>query len=997
MRSQSGLKTLGILVLMASAALAASFGTRVQIGGESADIALDEGRGLLYIANFTANRIDVMSMATNKIVRSIPVAQHPASLSLSGDARWLAVAHFGKDTTLAEPANKLTMIDISNNYSQQSRKLDAPPLGVAFGADNRALVVTATAFYLADPALKLTLLDTLANVVSKEIPVPAGTQPTEITAASMNTSRDGKVIFGVGSSSSTVTFRYEVETGQVLPGGIVLASGVFGPRVVSLNDNGSRVMAGWTMLSAGEDGFSNFIVQSSNEFGIGTSAFDDPRGLLYAQIPRVAGEDPVLEVMASDNLEVLERLKLPENATGKSILKGDRSVMYTVSESGVMVLPMHFLQVFPRLASSAPSVLLRGNFCDSAPIARTLTITNPGGGNTAFELKNSIPGVTVSPAKGRTPATVTVTVDPAAFPGLIGTQEAALVFSSTEAVNVLTDIRVFVNHAEPDQRGTILEVAGKLADILADPARDRYYILRQDNNRVLVFDGANHQLLKELRTNNAPTALAMTRDNKYLLVGHRGSQALAVFDLDTYERRPNVSTDAGGGHTVRSLAVSNSQILATAMDFKSAWHVLSFGNDLSPAVQLTELGVWENKLEGDSVAAASLDGAKILIASPNGTAYLYDANVDTFTASRNDFGSFSGPLAFSDVVAVIGTHVMNAELVPTVDLDTNAGIPSGLVFVNGGAIMTNGATAAGPGQIARFDLNAGLSYARTRTVEAPLLKMPDAEGAPSPFTHSLQALSNRQAFVSLSTSGVTVLPWNFEQTLPAPVISSVLSAADGKSPVASGSLISVLGSGMASANLAAKGTPLPTVLGDSCLAVNGQVIPLFFVSSTQINAQLQYGFAGAGTMILRTPSGKSPDFAFTVQPTAAAVFLTGSAGDLTNLPNIQRAANGLQVTGSNPVHLGDELVIYAAGLGEVTPAVVAGTPAPDPAATANAQPSVRLAGIALPLESAELVPGQIGIYRLKVLVPRFTPQGLSQPLTITGGAVTQTVKVRVVQ
>ena len=32
------------------------------IGGQSADFVLDESRGVLYLANFTANRVEVMSL-----------------------------------------------------------------------------------------------------------------------------------------------------------------------------------------------------------------------------------------------------------------------------------------------------------------------------------------------------------------------------------------------------------------------------------------------------------------------------------------------------------------------------------------------------------------------------------------------------------------------------------------------------------------------------------------------------------------------------------------------------------------------------------------------------------------------------------------------------------------------------------------------------------------------------------------------------------------------
>ena len=45
------------------------------IGGEAADIALDPTRGVLYIANFTANRIDVMTLSNNAIQTSINVPE----------------------------------------------------------------------------------------------------------------------------------------------------------------------------------------------------------------------------------------------------------------------------------------------------------------------------------------------------------------------------------------------------------------------------------------------------------------------------------------------------------------------------------------------------------------------------------------------------------------------------------------------------------------------------------------------------------------------------------------------------------------------------------------------------------------------------------------------------------------------------------------------------------------------------------------------------------
>ena len=86
--------------------------------------------------------------------------------------------------------------------------------------------------------------------------------------------------------------------------------------------------------------FVNYFPQHTNQFSVGSTAFDDSRGLLYAQIPAVKGESPTLMVVTSSNLTLQERLQLPENLTGKSVLSSDSNTLYAISESGVTVLPV---------------------------------------------------------------------------------------------------------------------------------------------------------------------------------------------------------------------------------------------------------------------------------------------------------------------------------------------------------------------------------------------------------------------------------------------------------------------------------------------------------------------------------------------------------------------------------------------------------------------------------------------------------------------------------
>src|SRR5258708_13420034 len=82
-------------MLSARPGVAATFGTVVPIGGHASDIALDESRSVLYIANFTANRIEVMSTADFSIRSSMNVAPQPGALALSPASKFLLVAHYG--------------------------------------------------------------------------------------------------------------------------------------------------------------------------------------------------------------------------------------------------------------------------------------------------------------------------------------------------------------------------------------------------------------------------------------------------------------------------------------------------------------------------------------------------------------------------------------------------------------------------------------------------------------------------------------------------------------------------------------------------------------------------------------------------------------------------------------------------------------------------------------------------------------------------------------
>jgi len=987
-----------IAASFAAAAWAGTFGTVVSIGGEAADLALDETRGVLYIANFTANRIDVMSLATNTVQTSINVAAQPSSIAMSPDGHYLVATNFGNAVAPASPSNALTVIDLTNQGTQ-TFSLGNPPIGVAFGADGIALVVTTTDFLLFDPSTGATQeLDTLANVVAKTTPVAPANFPADITAGSVAASADGLQVYGLGGSTSTVTFRYDVNLKAIFNGGIVTSTGILGPRVVSLNHDGSLAMAGWVMVNR-QGTFVNYFPQHTNQFSVGTSAFDDSRGLLYAQIPVTAGEAPTLMVVTSNNLTLQTRLQLPENLSGKSVLSSDSNTLYSISASGVTVLPVGSLARQPRVVAQQEDLVFRGNFCNLGVSTQQLTISDPGGNNTPFSISSNTPGVSVSPSTGVTPAAVTVSVDPSAFGGQSGTVAATLAITSPAAVNVIPSVRVLVNNAAPNQVGTFIDVPGTLTDIIADPVRNQFFVVRSDQNEVLAFDGSNYSLKATLPTGNQPNTMAISFDQQYLLVGNGGSQIVNVYDLDTLQ--PISPILLPSGFIALSIASSANATLAQGGYYDGTFHILQLDIAQGTGAELPTLGVFTNLTNANTVLTASQNGSTILIAQADGTVYLYNASSNAFTVSRQDFTALAGPYAASAFNQyVVGNNLLDSSLVPVLQFETGTGSPSGFAFVDEtGFRSTAPSSSAGqtssPGVMERIDMTNPTSSVSnaTQMVEAPLLGT-----IASPFTRTIAALASQSAITNLTVSGVTILPWNYNAAVAPPNITSVVNAGDFGSDVAPGGLISVFGTNLSPVNMASSEIPLPTALANSCLSVNGQPVPVLFVSPDQVNAQLPFQAIGDVTLILRTPGGISNNYNLVIEPNAPSVFL-GSAGPETNIPTVVRNDDNQLVTPSNPIHRKSNtaLVIYLTGLGQTTPAVATGQPAPfNPLALSLVQPTVTLGGVELPVLYAGLAPGLVGVDQINVTVPFTVPDGMAVPLVITAGSVSTTIPERVV-
>jgi uncharacterized protein (TIGR03437 family) len=1076
-------------LLVAAVSSAATFGKVVPIGGQASDIALDESRGALYIADYTTGRIDVMSLSNNTINRSITVPNYPGALALSPDKHYLVITHYVSQNGPPYPGfqpgkDAVTVIDLTNNQ-QRTFSLDSGPIGVAFGIKGGALIVTTKEFLLFDPASGApTLIDTVANVAAQDLPAPLSTFPPEITAGSVTATGDGAHIFGVvggvgNGGANFIEFSYNVYSQKVTAQQSRLSSPGMGPRVLAVNRNGSFFMDGWGLVGCGT-GFlectSNgpLLAQFPNSAGmlnLGSVAIRNSTNLIYAQFPQhapvpVSGSQtscmpngtclatapqpgsvpPNLLVLDSDNLTVRDRIQLPENLAGRSVFNSDESVLYSVSDSGVMVLAMAQFDKAPRVVASVEDVVFRGNFCNSATMTQQIDVVDPSGNATPFQICVAgsatclVQGVSITPSSGVTPAHVTISVDPATRVSTIGTTSLKFEIRSAGAVNMpppptrgqaetdyvtntRTRFRVLINNHAPEDRGAFFNVPGEIVDLFADPARQRFYLLRQDKNLVQVYDSSSFNPITTLRTGTTPTAMAATFDNKFLLVANDNSQIVSRYDLESMQPVEPIYFPLG--HYPRSIAVSANRILVASRvdattDYTSAYSCgppASSGSSTSsgssaPAVSSAacgmidfidlytsaastppSLGAWKNNLSASTTLTASQNGGTVMGAMPDGTVFLYDASADAFTVSRHDFSSLQGALAASSFGTYVVDHFMlNSSLVAMAPVANAADSSASFAFVDRDGLAT-AVSKSGSGYINRMQTATALGPLPTFMVEAPTLG-----GTDFPFRRTLAPLWDRSAIISLTTSGFTVLPWNYDAATVPPVLDRIVNSADFTKPIAAGGLVSIFGSQLSSMSLAAASAPLPTTLAESCLTVNGLVIPMIYVSPPQINAQLPFQMSGNADIVLKTPGGSSDALRTTVLPTAPAVFLSGTAGPVTGIPVILRSTNGELVTPSNPIHPSDHISIYLTGMGQTMPQVPSGAPAPsDPLSLVLVQPTVTLGGVNLPIEYAGLTPGSVGVYQINAAIPfKGLPEGFEIPLTITQGGMTNTTLVRVV-
>lgn len=221
-----------------------------------------------------------------------------------------------------------------------------------------------------------------------------------------------------------------------------------------------------------------------------------------------------------------------------------------------------------------------------------------------------------------------------------------------------------------------------------------------------------------------------------------------------------------------------------------------------------------------------------------------------------------------------------------------------------------------------------------------------------------------------------IAPGNSVLDVPANSIVNAASFIPGL-PLAGG-LASVFVRGLNLAGTAiGRGSPLPAELAGVSILVAGVAAPILAVAPVangmeQINFQVPFEAASNAVEIRYQGSAviAFPQYA------GSGIFILGDG-----TPAIEHAADYSLVTPSNPAHSGEAIIVYATGLGRVTPAGVSGVPASGPASVVPYSGSVTAATSQGPLGFtlyAGLTAGFVGLYQVNIQLPQSLSAGTIQ-------------------
>jgi len=701
---------------------AATFGEIISLGGTPSDVVPDESRQRLYLVNQSANRIDIFSTTTNSVIGNISVGQGPLAAAISMDSAYLYVTNAGNST--------VSVIDLKGSFVAQTVSVPTAPQGVEVGADGRALIsalgtasgaTTVNTLYIFDrtqlPANQLVVVPTpAAPSMPAPLPSPTLQKPNTAFPGKLMRTPNGQYIVGLinPSASQTYLFVYEVSSGSILQSRTVTGQST----VLAMSPDGSRFMAGYTLydvatlsilaqMNNANAPFS-FSTTFSTAQNVGGSVFSPDGTTIYGAFNEAVSTTPLpapnsstLLIADPANLAIKLGIRLPENLAGRMIISPDGANAWSLSQSGLIYLPLSTLYQYPILAVDTTQVFLTKNPCVPGLAQATVNVSNIGGGKLTYAVATINAALSTQVSTGVAPSAITFTMEPRSVTRQAGTnlvtsgsttilagQSLDVSLTSPNAINIPPILRVYMNYRNPDQRGVIFPLpttpnnspnattitttantvtSGNeavdgdqgLEDIVLDQARNLVYITNAGYNRVEVFDTVNQRFLSPIPVNQMPHQMAVSGDGNTLYVAGTGGELIDIVDLNLRQdvghiNFPPIPRQAGGttaalyypsamamGFTGLQFVLSNGTQWDVALDCSSASACANGGVTAAPraADTLTLQTNGTNTFSTPVSMLGSPDNQNIVTLAGNGYAYVYNSATDAYGSSGFLFGA----------------------------------------------------------------------------------------------------------------------------------------------------------------------------------------------------------------------------------------------------------------------------------------------------------------------------------------------------------------------
>ena len=214
-------------------------------------------------------------------------------------------------------------------------------------------------------------------------------------------------------------------------------------------------------------------------------------------------------------------------------------------------------------------------------------------------------------------------------------------------------------------------------------------------------------------------------------------------------------------------------------------------------------------------------------------------------------------------------------------------------------------------------------------------------------------------------------------------------------PFAPNSILSVFGTGLArSPQAAPAGATVPTELNYVRVYVQDQLVPLLFVSETQVNF-IMSSVQKPGPVRVRvvTEGLSGPEVTVTLVDSAPSLFPNLNADGYA----LATSADNRLLTPDAPAHPGDIIVIWITGLGRTSPNPNPGE-VPNYAAQVVAPASLKVTLGSMSIDPslvkyAGLTPGWAGLYQINLYIPEGV--GTDPELRVAGDVTASGLKLAI--